>query len=278
MPTSLAGGEDGDESVPGADFSVEVRGQASYSRSMSKPLVAILSGAGVSTDSGIPDYRGPNGLWRRDPEAEKLVTYEYYMGDPEIRRRSWQLRRKNRALQAEPNAAHRAVAELERSGVPVRVITQNVDGLHQLAGMPARKVLELHGTARSFVCTGCHVRGPMADAIARVEAGEDDPRCLTCGGILKSATVMFGERLDPVVLGDALAITKGCQVFIAVGTSLQVQPAAGLAGVAADHGARLIIVNAEPTPYDDRADEVIQEPIGTALPELLRRLRTDGDS
>ncbi|MGW1948847.1 Sir2 family NAD-dependent protein deacetylase, partial [Streptomyces sp. NPDC001940] len=162
-----------------------------------QPLVAILSGAGISTDSGIPDYRGPNGLWRRDPEAEKLVTYEYYMADPEIRRRSWQMRRKNRTLAAEPNGAHRAVAELERAGVPVRVITQNVDGLHQLAGMPARKVLELHGSARSFVCTGCHARGPMQDALARVEAGEDDPPCLECGGILKSATVMFGERLDP---------------------------------------------------------------------------------
>ncbi|MFB7330185.1 NAD-dependent deacetylase [Streptomyces adustus] len=239
---------------------------------MNKPLVALLSGAGVSTDSGIPDYRGPNGLWRRDPEAEKLVTYEYYMGDPEIRRRSWQMRRGNRALTAEPNAAHLAVAELERAGVPVRVITQNVDGLHQLAGLPARKVVELHGTARKFVCTKCHARGPMEDALARVEAGEDDPPCLECGGILKSATVMFGERLDPVVLGDALAITKACQVFIAVGTSLQVQPAAGLAGVAAEHGARLIIVNAEPTPYDEIADEVVREPIGTALPALLRGL------
>ncbi|MFE5814347.1 NAD-dependent deacetylase [Streptomyces sp. NPDC056479] len=236
------------------------------------PLVALLSGAGISTDSGIPDYRGPNGLWRRDPEAEKLVTYEYYMGDPEIRRRSWQMRRNNRTLKAEPNAAHRAVAELERSGVPVRVITQNVDGLHQLAGMPARKVLELHGSARSVLCTKCHARGPMEDALARVEAGEADPPCLECGGILKSATVMFGERLDPMVLGEAVAITKACQVFIAVGSSLQVQPAAGLAGVAADHGARLVIVNAEPTPYDERADEVIREPIGTALPELLRGL------
>jgi NAD-dependent deacetylase len=243
---------------------------------MAKPLVALLTGAGISTDSGIPDYRGPNGLWRRDPEAEKLVTYEYYMGDPEIRRRSWQMRRENRALQAEPNAAHRAVAELERSGVPVRVITQNVDGLHQLAGMPDRKVLELHGTARSVVCTGCHARGSMEDALARVEAGEDDPPCLECGGVLKSATVMFGERLDPVVLGEAAAISKACQVFVAVGTSLQVQPAAGLAGVAADHGARLIIVNAEPTPYDDRADEIVREPIGTALPELLRGLTADG--
>jgi NAD-dependent deacetylase len=239
---------------------------------MAKPLVALLTGAGISTDSGIPDYRGPNGLWRRDPEAEKLVTYEYYMGDPEVRRRSWQMRRKNHTLRAEPNAAHRAVAELERSGVPVRVITQNVDGLHQLAGMPERKVLELHGTARSAVCTGCHTRGSMEDALARVDAGEDDPPCLECGGVLKSATVMFGERLDPVVLGEAVAISKACEVFVAVGTSLQVQPAAGLAGVAADHGARLIIVNAEPTPYDDRADEIVRDPIGTALPELLRGL------
>ncbi|MFD7132163.1 NAD-dependent deacetylase [Streptomyces sp. NPDC059894] len=239
---------------------------------MAKPLVALLSGAGISTDSGIPDYRGPDGLWRRDPEAEKLVTYEYYMRDPEIRRRSWQMRRESRALRAEPNAAHRAVAELERSGVPVRVITQNVDGLHQLAGMPARKVLELHGTAHGVVCTRCHARGPMRDALARVEAGEDDPPCLGCGGILKSATVMFGQRLDPMVLGDAVAVTKACHIFIAVGTSLQVQPAAGLAGVAADHGARLIIVNAEPTPYDGIADEVVREPIGTALPRLLRDL------
>ncbi|MFE2039727.1 NAD-dependent deacetylase [Streptomyces sp. NPDC059477] len=237
-----------------------------------RPLVALLSGAGISTDSGIPDYRGPNGLWRKDPEAEKLVTYEYYMGDPEIRRRSWQLRRSNGALRAEPNAAHRAVAGLERSGVPVRVITQNVDGLHQLAGMPARKVLELHGSARSVVCTRCGARGPMGDALARVEAGEEDPPCRECGGILKSATVMFGERLDPVVLGEAMGISKACQVFFAVGSSLQVQPAAGLAGVAADHGARLVVVNAEPTPYDDLADEVVREPIGTALPRLLGEL------
>ncbi|MEU0374678.1 Sir2 family NAD-dependent protein deacetylase [Streptomyces sp. NPDC006283] len=236
-------------------------------------LVAILSGAGISTDSGIPDYRGPNGLWRRDPEAEKLVTYDFYMADPDIRRRSWLMRRKSATWSAEPNAAHRAVAALDRRpGVAVRVITQNVDGLHQLGGMPDRKVLELHGTARTVACTRCHARSPMAEALARVEAGEDDPACTACGGILKSATVMFGERLDPVVLGQAMAISKACEVFVAVGTTLRVQPAASLAGVAAEHGARLIVVNAEPTPYDELADEVVREPIGTALPPLLERL------
>ncbi|MCS0638496.1 NAD-dependent deacetylase [Streptomyces sp. LP05-1] len=239
-------------------------------------LVAILSGAGISTDSGISDYRGPNGLWRRDPEAEKLVTYDYYMTDPEIRRRAWRMRLESPARFAEPNAAHRAVAELERApGFAVRVLTQNVDGLHQLAGMPGRKVLELHGTGRWTVCTGCAARAPMAEALARVEAGEDDPACPVCGGVLKSATVMFGERLDPVVLGEAVAIAKAAGVFCAVGSSLQVRPAASLAGIAAEHGARLIVVNAEPTPYDELAAEVVREPIGTALPALLARLREE---
>ncbi|MFC8506617.1 NAD-dependent deacetylase [Streptomyces sp. NPDC057411] len=236
-------------------------------------MVAILSGAGISTDSGIPDYRGPNGLWRRDPEAERLVTYGPYMADPEIRRRSWRMRLDGPVLRAEPNAAHRAIAAYERSGNALRVITQNVDGLHQAAGVPERKVLELHGSARTVVCTQCHARSPMGEALERVKAGEEDPACLECGGILKSATVMFGQRLDPVVLGDAMAIAKAAQVFIAVGTSLQVQPAASLAGIAAEHGARLIIVNAEPTPYDALADEIVREPIGTALPALLERLR-----
>ncbi|MFE9396350.1 NAD-dependent deacetylase [Streptomyces flavidovirens] len=237
-----------------------------------RPLVAVLSGAGISTDSGIPDYRGPNGLWRRDPEAEKLVTYDFYMADPEVRRRAWRMRLDSPARLARPNDAHRAITELERSGVPVRVLTQNVDGLHQLAGLPARKVLELHGTARSTVCTGCHARSPMEEALARVEAGEEDPPCLVCGGILKSATVMFGQRLDPAVMGEALAIAKASDVFVAVGTSLRVQPAASLAGIAAEYGARLVVVNAEPTPYDELADDVVREPIGTALSALLKRL------
>ncbi|MTE21576.1 NAD-dependent deacetylase [Streptomyces sp. TRM43335] len=237
-----------------------------------RPLVAILSGAGVSTDSGIPDYRGPNGVWRKDPEAEKLVTHSYYMADPEIRRRSWRMRLDGEVLRAGPNAAHEAVVRLERSGVPVRVITQNVDGLHQAAGMPDRKVLELHGTARAVVCTRCHTRSGMDEALERVRAGVADPACHRCGGILKPATVMFGEALDPMVLGEAMGIAKACEVFVAVGTSLQVQPAASLAGIAAEHGARLVIVNAEPTPYDPLAERVIHEPIGRALPALLEEL------
>ncbi|WP_432586290.1 Sir2 family NAD-dependent protein deacetylase [Streptomyces sp. HD1123-B1] len=246
------------------------------SESEHRPLVAILSGAGISTDSGIPDYRGPQGLWRQDPEAEKLVTYDSYMTDPEIRRRSWLMRRDSEALHARPNGAHEAVARLERSGVPVRVITQNVDGLHQLAGLPARKVLELHGTARAVQCTVCDARSDMAGALERVASGDPDPSCEDCGGILKSATVMFGQNLDPEVLTDAVAVARACEVFIAVGTSLQVQPAASLAGMAAEGGARLVIVNAEPTPYDELADEVVREPIGTALPALLDRIAAGG--
>lgn len=247
-------------------------GEAHDGERAARPLVAVLSGAGISTDSGIPDYRGPNGLWRRDPEAQKLVEYDSYMSDPDIRRRSWRMRRDSATLRAEPNAAHLALADLERSGVPLRVITQNVDGLHQLAGLPPRKVIELHGTARAVRCTECHARSAMTEALERVAAGEEDPPCRACGGILKSATVMFGERLDPEVLALAAAAAQACDVFIAVGTTLQVQPAASLAGMAAEHGARLVIVNAEPTPYDDWADEVVREPIGTALPAIAARL------
>ena len=239
---------------------------------MSTRLVAFLTGAGISTDSGIPDYRGPNGLWRQEPGAEKLVTYEYYMADPEIRRRSWEMRRETVALGPEPNAAHHAIAELERSGTPVRVITQNIDGLHQLAGVPDRKVLELHGTARSVVCIACDMPATLEETLARIDAGEADPPCRHCGGILKTATVMFGEQLDSHVLHEAAAVAKACDVLFVVGTSLEVYPAAGLVPLAAEGGARIVIVNAEPTPYDDIADEVVREPIGTALPRLLREL------
>lgn len=238
---------------------------------MTRTLVAVLTGAGISTDSGIPDYRGPNGLWQRDPQAQQLVTIGPYLADPEIRRRSWQLRLETGALAAEPNAGHRALVELAAK-LPVRVLTQNVDGLHQKAGLPDRKVLELHGTVRRTQCVACRRYGEMTEALARVTAGEPDPACPHCGGILKPATVMFGERLDPVVLAQADAIAKACDVFIAVGSSLQVHPAAALPRIALEHGARLIVVNGEPTPYDEPAAEVIREPISTALPALVARL------
>jgi NAD-dependent deacetylase len=240
---------------------------------MSRPLVVILTGAGISTDSGIPDYRGPQGLWTRHPEYEKLVTARYYFSDPEVRRRSWQMRREVHDLSPVPNAAHHAVAELGQSGrVALRVITQNTDGLHQDAGLPARKVIELHGTSRFVACSGCGARCPAGDVYARVGAGEADPACLECGAILKTATVMFGETLDPAVLTEAAAVARAATVFFAAGTSLQVYPAAGLVDLAAQAGARLVIVNAEPTPYDGIAAEVVREPIGGALPRLLRAL------
>ncbi|RAJ38824.1 NAD-dependent deacetylase [Kitasatospora sp. SolWspMP-SS2h] len=241
-----------------------------------RPLVAVLTGAGISTDSGIPDYRGPQGLWQRDPSAQELVTIGPYLASTEVRRRAWLMRRDAGAIGARPNAGHRALADLERAGVPVRVLTQNVDGLHQAAGVSPRKVLELHGTATGVRCAGCGESGPMAAALARVAAGEDDPACARCGGVLRPCTVMFGEPLDERVLEQADAIARNCQVFLAVGSSLQVHPAALLPRIALEHGARLIVVNGEPTPYDAEAHEVVRTPISTALPALVARL-VDGD-
>ncbi|MFD5084693.1 NAD-dependent deacetylase [Kitasatospora sp. NPDC058406] len=237
-----------------------------------RPLIAVLTGAGISTDSGIPDYRGPNGLWQRDPEAPRLVTIGPYTSDPDVRRRSWLMRAEVGAQAAEPNAGHRALVDLEQSGLPVRVLTQNVDGLHQRAGQSPRKVLELHGTAQEVQCMRCKVVGPVAEALDRVAAGEPDPDCRACGGVLRPRTVMFGEQLDPKVIQQADAVSKACDLFLAVGTSLQVFPVAELPYSALGNGARLIVMNGEPTPFDEVADEVIREPISTALPDLVRRL------
>jgi NAD-dependent deacetylase len=231
--------------------------------------ICVLTGAGVSTDSGIPDYRGPNGMWTRDPDAEKLVTLSYYLTDPDLRRRSWLMRRDLRLADPQPNAAHAALVDLERQGRLRALVTQNIDGLHQRAGSSAGSVLEIHGTVHQVVCVACGDRTSMTSALDRIEAGEPDPRCMPCGGILKSATVYFGQELDERVVGACAAAAADCDVLLAVGTSLQVWPAAGLVEIAAASGARLVIVNAEPTPYDDLADLVVREPIGTALPRLV---------
>jgi NAD-dependent protein deacetylase/lipoamidase len=234
--------------------------------------VAVLTGAGISTDSGIPDFRGPQGVWTRNPGAQQLFTYQAYVSDPAVRRRSWQARRDHPAWTAEPNMAHTALAALARSGIDTRVITQNIDGLHQKAGTPADRVLELHGTMFSVVCVSCGDRSPMAGALARIEAGEEDPDCSRCGGILKSATIMFGQALDPGVFARAERAAVHCDLFLAVGSTLTVEPAASLCALAVGAGAALVIVNADPTPYDGLATEVIREPIGVAVPRLTRQL------
>ncbi|HVW80325.1 MAG TPA: NAD-dependent deacylase [Mycobacteriales bacterium] len=231
--------------------------------------VTVLTGAGISTDSGIPDFRGPNGVWTRDPRAERLATYDAYVSDPQVRREAWAKRLAHEAWQAEPNAGHRALVDLERSGRLRALITQNVDGLHQRAGSAPERVIEIHGTIWFTECIGCGDRRPMAEILDRVRAGEDDPPCEGCGGIVKSATISFGQALDESVVRAAVDAATECDLFLAVGTSLTVHPAAGLCDVAVGAGARLVVVNAEPTPYDGLADAVIDAPIGTALPLLV---------
>jgi NAD-dependent deacetylase len=231
--------------------------------------IVALTGAGISTDSGIPDFRGPNGVWTRDPEAAKLVTLDAYVADPEVRRRAWRNRRGHPAWSATPNAAHHALVALERAGRLHAIVTQNIDGLHQRAGSDPDRVIEIHGTLYGVECLSCGDRTTMASALARVEAGESDPDCRICGGILKSATISFGQRLNRRTLHRAVAAAEAADLLLAVGTSLSVQPAAGLVEVAARAGARVVIVNASPTPYDELADAVLREPIGTVLPALV---------
>jgi NAD-dependent deacetylase len=234
--------------------------------------VTALTGAGISTDSGIPDFRGPQGIWTRNPAAQRMSDIDSYVADPEVRRQAWRSRRHHPAWSAEPNPAHRALVGLERSGRLRALVTQNIDELHQRAGSDPALVLELHGTLFVASCLTCADRVPMADTLARLDRGEDDPHCLRCGGLLKSATVSFGQRLDPRVLAAAAAAAAGCDLLLAVGSSLTVQPAAGLVTVAAEAGARVVIVNADPTPYDDAADAVIREPIGVVVPALVADL------
>ena len=234
--------------------------------------VTVLTGAGISTDSGIPDYRGPNGVWTKNPEAARMATLQDYVADPEVRHRSWRSRTAHPAWQAEPNDGHRALADLEKTGKLVAVVTQNVDGLHQRAGSSPDKVIEVHGTIWWAECLTCGVRTPMADELERVSDDVPDPPCRQCGGILKSATISFGQRLDNDVLEAAAIAAESCDLFLAIGSSLSVRPAAGLCDVAVEQGARLVVINAEPTPYDGLAAAVLRGPIGEILPALVAAL------
>ncbi len=229
--------------------------------------IVVFTGAGVSTDSGIPDFRSPGGLWTRYDPRE--LGFRRYVSDPATRRLAWRLRRELHHLEARPNSAHLACVRLAEAGRLAGVITQNIDGLHTDAGLPAELVCEVHGTGRQFVCLACGERGPMGAAVARVEAGEEDPACLACGGIIKAATVSFGQGIPPAVWERAETLTAGCDAFVAVGSSLVVQPAAGLPRRASRLGAKLVIVNREPTPLDDLADVVLHGEAGTLLPALV---------
>jgi NAD-dependent deacetylase len=231
--------------------------------------IVVLTGAGISTDSGIPDFRGPQGVWTRDPQAEKLSDIRYYVADPEIRRKSWQSRLDHPAWTARPNAGHAAIAALERRGKLHALITQNIDGLHQKAGNSAERVIEVHGTVHAAVCLSCARKGPMQDTLERVRRGESDPPCAHCGGILKSDTISFGQALVPAVIDRAIDVATESDLFISIGTSLQVYPIAGTVPVAKRAGGRVVIINAQPTPFDGIADAVLRSAIGETLPRIL---------
>ena len=231
-------------------------------------LVA-LTGAGISTDSGIPDFRGPQGVWTRNPEAEKLATLQNYLADPDVRRRAWRSRLESPAWRAQPNAGHRALVVLERRGQLDTLITQNVDGLHQLAGSSPERVVEIHGTMREVGCLSCGERTLMERVLERVRAGEDDPACRTCGGILKSATISFGQSLVQEDLARAGQAARRCDLMLAVGTKLSVGPIAGVVPAARDAGARVVIINAEPTEMDETAHAVLRGPISELLPQVV---------
>jgi NAD-dependent deacetylase len=234
------------------------------------PKIAVLTGAGVSTDSGIPDFRGPQGLWTIDPRAQSLSDYDTYMADPEVRRTVWSMRRDHPARRAAPGAGHRALARLEEAGRLAALITQNIDGLHQRAGVPDERVLELHGTMHRVMCTRCGARRPMSEVLPRLDE-DPDPPCDTCGGIQKADTVLFGEYLDSGVLHAAAEAAGDCALLLAVGSSLSVHPAAGLCDIAVDAGAHLVVVNGEPTPYDAKAEVTVHGPIGEVLPAMVDR-------
>jgi NAD-dependent deacetylase len=232
--------------------------------------IVVLTGAGISTESGIPDFRGPQGVWTRDPAAERRATLQHYMSDPDVRRDSWRHRLDHPTWQAEPNAGHRALVELERRGTLDTLITQNIDGLHHAAGSDPARIVEVHGSMREVVCMSCGERAPMERALARVRAGEDDPACRTCGGILKSATISFGQNLVADDLQRAQAAAERCDLLLAIGSTLSVYPIADVVPVARMHGARIVIVNGSETAMDDLADAVLRGPIGEILPALVR--------
>lgn len=234
--------------------------------------VVVLTGAGISTESGIPDFRGPEGVWTKNPDAERTATIQHFVANSEARVRSWANRAESHMHNAEPNAGHLAIAELERKGKLHTLVTQNIDGLHQAAGTSPGRIIEIHGTVHDYACLGCGDRGPIRVVLDRVRGGEEDPHCELCGGLLKSATISFGQALIPEDLERAQRAAASGYLFLAIGTSLTVYPVAALPELAIHGGARLVIVNAQETPYDSLADAILRESIGSVLPAIVKAI------
>ena len=232
--------------------------------------IVVLTGAGISTESGIPDFRSPGSIWRQQPP----VSYQDFISKPEARQQYWQTRLAlaEQVAQAKPNAAHHALAELERLGMLLGIITQNFDGLHQDAGNSPERIVELHGTSHEAACTLCGARSSMQELQQRIDAGENDLTCSLCGGYMKTATILFGQRVPETVLTRARALADECDLFLVVGSSLQVMPAAALPRLALMKDAPLIIINLQPTPLDDYADVILREKAGVALPPIVAAL------
>lgn len=235
--------------------------------------IVVFTGAGVSTESGIPDFRSPGGIWTRyDPDE---FTYQRFLSSPEIRKKQWHMMIETGfGRQAEPNAAHYAIAELDRLGKLDCVITQNVDNLHQKAGVPDNKVLELHGNMQWAVCLNCRKRFPMREVLQRVKEGAEVPDCPDCHGILKPDAVFFGEQLPQKTLMEATRRSRNCDLFIVIGSTLVVYPAAYMPIYARDAGAKLAIVNLTPTPLDRYATVVIQGKAGEVMSAVLQRVKS----
>jgi NAD-dependent deacetylase len=237
--------------------------------------VVVLTGAGVSTASGIPDFRGPEGVWTKNPEAERLSNIGAFTASADVREAVWQRLLLRRDVVFEPNAAHRALVEFERTGKLKAIITQNIDGLHVAAGSNPELVLEVHGNSRLSRCLRCGAELPTSEVLDRVAAGELDLHCRVvvgddvCDGLLKTAVVSFGQSLPVDVFSRAEYLAKSCELLICIGSTLEVHPVAGLVPKALDRGARLVIVNADPTPYDDVASVVVRGDIPTVLSPLL---------
>ena len=240
-------------------------------RALVTPAARIVgfTGAGISTESGVPDFRSPNGVWAQN----RIVDFQEFVSSEAGRIEYW----RQKALawpamrDAQPNAGHRAFVELHRQGRLDALVTQNIERLHQRSGLPADKVLELHGTTTEAVCLACGDRITSDEACRRIEDGEKAPRCRECGGFLKPATISFGQAMPHEVMVQAKVAAETCDLLLAVGSSLVVEPAASIPRVARQAGARLIIVNRDPTPLDGIADAVVQGEIGAVLPELVRR-------